>query len=53
MCPHANNLYDLFFGKNLIYQSVLNINPPGIGTTLDLQQVFRMKVDFGRGFPGS
>lgn len=30
MGPYAKNLYDFFFGHNLIYQSVVDIDPARI-----------------------
>jgi hypothetical protein len=32
MRPHSNNLHRMFFFQDLINQTMLNVDPPGIGT---------------------
>ena len=32
MCPHAQHFDDMLFLENLIHESVLNVDPPGIRT---------------------
>jgi len=43
MRPHSNNLHRMFFFQDLINQTLLNVDPPGIGTAQIANQFLKRR----------